>query len=291
MLQCPRNRPQWRISGLTEYPDAMALMRDRGSPPSGPGDAGELVWLVEHPPLYTAGTSAKPAGPDRPSRFPTFDAGRGGQWTYHGPGQRVVYVDAGPERAARRVPARDIRCYVNGLEEWLIARSPLRREGRDARRAASASGSRAAGGEPKIGAIGVRVSRWVSWHGVALNVESGPVAFRRHRALRHRASTASPAWRSWASYLQGYRRVLLRGARYPTLRRAPGKSVSGVMLRVNADMLVRLQNYESVRYRQINVRLQTPSGPHRARCFFGDAPTLVEWTPDEKIMTLRSRSF
>jgi len=93
------------------------------------------------------------------------------------------------------------------------------------------------------------------------------------------------------AYLHGYRRVLLRGARYPTLRRAPGKSVSGVMLRVNADMLVRLQNYESVRYRQINVRLQTPSGPHRARCFFGDAPTLVEWTPDEKIMTLRSRSF
>ncbi len=91
--------------------------------------------------------------------------------------------------------------------------------------------------------------------------------------------------------LHGYRRVLLRGARYPTLRRAPGACVPGVILRVTADMLVRLQNYESVRYRQISVRLQTENGPHRARCFFGDAPTNVPWVPDEKIMTLRSRSF
>jgi gamma-glutamylcyclotransferase (GGCT)/AIG2-like uncharacterized protein YtfP len=91
--------------------------------------------------------------------------------------------------------------------------------------------------------------------------------------------------------LHGYRRVLLRFARYPTLRRAPGHAIAGVILRVNADMLVRLQNYESVRYRQIHVRLHTPNGPTRARCFFGDAPTSVPWVPDEKIMTLRSRSF
>jgi gamma-glutamylcyclotransferase (GGCT)/AIG2-like uncharacterized protein YtfP len=94
-----------------------------------------------------------------------------------------------------------------------------------------------------------------------------------------------------AATLPGFERVLLRGARYPTLRRAPGRHVHGVVARVNADMMVRLQNYESSRYRQIRVRLHTPAGPVRARCFFGDAPTAVAWVPDEKIMTLRSRSF
>lgn len=91
--------------------------------------------------------------------------------------------------------------------------------------------------------------------------------------------------------LHGFTRVYLRGARYPTLRRAPGQHVAGVMLRVNADMLVRLRNYESVRYRLAHVRLLAKSGPHRARVFFGDAATKVAWIPDQKIMTLRSRSF
>lgn len=91
--------------------------------------------------------------------------------------------------------------------------------------------------------------------------------------------------------LPGYRRVLLRFARYPTLRRAPREQVAGVIMRVNADMLVRLQNYESVRYRRIPVRLQTARGPARAVCFMGDAATKVAWVPDEKLMTLRSRSF
>jgi hypothetical protein len=91
--------------------------------------------------------------------------------------------------------------------------------------------------------------------------------------------------------LEGFRRVQLRGARYPTLRRAPGEEVHGVIVQVNADMLVRLQAYESVRYHQIHVRLHSATGPHRARCFFGDAATLKDWVPDEKIMTLRSRSF
>jgi len=91
--------------------------------------------------------------------------------------------------------------------------------------------------------------------------------------------------------LHGFRRVLLRGARYPTLRRAPREAVPGVIMRVNADMLVRLQNYESARYRQIHVRLRTPQGPARARCFLGDAPTRVAWKPDPKLMTLRSRTF
>jgi len=100
-----------------------------------------------------------------------------------------------------------------------------------------------------------------------------------------------PAAAPIPAVLHGYRRVLLRGARYPTLRRAPGEAVAGVIMRVNADMLVRLQNYESVRYRQIHVRLRTPHGPARARCFFGDAPTRVAWIPDPKLMTLRSRTF
>jgi gamma-glutamylcyclotransferase (GGCT)/AIG2-like uncharacterized protein YtfP len=94
-----------------------------------------------------------------------------------------------------------------------------------------------------------------------------------------------------AAVLPGYRRVMLRGARFPTLRRSPGHAVAGVLMRVNADMLVRLQNYESGRYRQVHVRLQTPAGPARARCFVGDAPTNVPWVPDEKLMTLRSRSY
>jgi gamma-glutamylcyclotransferase (GGCT)/AIG2-like uncharacterized protein YtfP len=91
--------------------------------------------------------------------------------------------------------------------------------------------------------------------------------------------------------LPGFRRVLLRGARFPTLRRAPGHQVHGVIARVNADMLVRLQNYESGRYRQIHVRLHTAHGPARARCFYGDAPTTIPWTPDPKLMVLRSRSY
>jgi hypothetical protein len=91
--------------------------------------------------------------------------------------------------------------------------------------------------------------------------------------------------------LPGFRRVLLRGARYPTLRRAPGGQVPGVVVRVTADMLMRLQNYESVRYRQVHVLLRTSAGPARARCFVGDAATSVDWVPDERIMTLRSRAF
>jgi gamma-glutamylcyclotransferase (GGCT)/AIG2-like uncharacterized protein YtfP len=91
--------------------------------------------------------------------------------------------------------------------------------------------------------------------------------------------------------LPGYARVYLRGARYPTLRRAPGKHVEGVVVRITADMFLRLCNYESVRYRVAYMRLLGESGPHRARVFIGDAPTRLEWVPDEKIMTLRSRTF
>ena len=150
------------------------------------GTAGECVWLVEHPPLYTAGTSAKPAELTDPARFPTFNAGRGGQWTYHGPGQRTGYVMLDLNRPHGRVPAQDIRCYVNGLEEWLIRaldRFNVKGERREGRVGIWVADP-VTGAESKIGAIGVRVTRWVSWHGVALNVEPNLGAFRRDRAVR-----------------------------------------------------------------------------------------------------------
>ncbi|HEY1934084.1 MAG TPA: lipoyl(octanoyl) transferase LipB [Acetobacteraceae bacterium] len=164
--------PEWRIAeGLTAYPDALALMRDRVAAIRA-GTADELVWLVEHPPLYTAGTSAKPEDLTDPARFPTFAAGRGGQWTYHGPGQRTAYVMLDLTRPHGSVPPRDIGRFVQGLEEWLI-RTLARFDVRGERRAGRIGIWVATGGgeEAKIGALGVRVSRWVSWHGVALNVD------------------------------------------------------------------------------------------------------------------------
>ena len=163
---------EWRTAeGLTPYADAVALMQDRVAAIRA-GTAPELVWLVEHPPLYTAGTSARPEQLTDPGRFPTFTAGRGGQWTYHGPGQRVAYVMLDLTRPHGTVPARDVRCYVHGLEEWLIralARFGVRGERREGRIGIWVADP-ATGTEAKIAAIGVRVSRWVSWHGVALNV-------------------------------------------------------------------------------------------------------------------------
>jgi lipoyl(octanoyl) transferase len=163
--------PEWRIAeGLTPYTDAIAAMRERVAAIRA-GSAGELVWLVQHPPLYSAGTSARPEQLIDPTRFPTFTAGRGGQWTYHGPGQRLAYVMLDLARPHGSVPARDVRCFVHGLEEWLIrsvARFGVkgeRREGRVGIWVALPDGN-----EAKIAAIGVRVTRWVSWHGIALNV-------------------------------------------------------------------------------------------------------------------------
>lgn len=169
--------PEWRIAeGLTPYPDALALMQDRVAGIRA-GSARELVWLVEHPPLYSAGTSAQPADLTDPTRFPTYSAGRGGQWTYHGPGQRTAYVMLDLNRPHGRVLARDIHCFVRGLEEWLIRaldRFNVRGERREGRVGIWVTGpglGSAGTEEAKIAAIGVRVSRWVSWHGVALNVE------------------------------------------------------------------------------------------------------------------------
>jgi len=164
--------PEWRTAeGLTPYTEAVDIMQQRVAAIRA-GAASELVWLVEHPPLYTAGTSARPEQLTAPTRFPTFATGRGGQWTYHGPGQRVAYVMLDLTRPHGAVPARDVRCFVHGLEEWLIralARFNVRGERREGRIGIWVA-DHAARTEAKIAAIGVRVSRWVSWHGVALNV-------------------------------------------------------------------------------------------------------------------------
>ncbi len=163
---------EWQVeAGLTPYPDAIAAMQDRVAAIRA-GTAAELVWLVEHPPLYTAGTSAQPGDLQDPTRFPTYAAGRGGQWTYHGPGQRTGYVMLDLSRTHGMARARDVRCYVNALEEWLIRtldRFNVRGERREGRIGIWVNDP--IRGEAKIAALGVRVTRWVTWHGVALNVE------------------------------------------------------------------------------------------------------------------------
>ena len=160
-------QPEWVVAdGLTPYPEALAAMEARVAAIQA-GEAEELVWLVEHPPTYTAGTSATSEGLVDP-RFPVFRAGRGGQWTYHGPGQRTAYVMLDLSRRGR-----DVRAYVHSLEEWLIRtldRFNIRGERREGRVGIWVV-DQARGTEDKVAAIGVRVTRWVTWHGVALNVD------------------------------------------------------------------------------------------------------------------------
>lgn len=168
----PAIRPEWiAAAGLTPYPEALATMEARVASIRA-GTAAELIWLVEHPPTYTAGTSARPEDLLE-TRFPRFAAGRGGQWTYHGPGQRTAYVLLDLAHPHGQVRPRDLRAYVHGLEEWLIR--ALDRFGIRGERRAGRIGiwvaDRARGTEDKIAALGVRVTRWVSWHGVALNVD------------------------------------------------------------------------------------------------------------------------
>ncbi|HUW79866.1 MAG TPA: lipoyl(octanoyl) transferase LipB [Acidocella sp.] len=167
MLKLPAT---WQIEpGLTQYDSAISFMKTRVAAIRD-GAAGELLWLVEHPPLYTAGTSAADSDLQDASRFPTYQAGRGGQWTYHGPGQRVVYAMLDLAEPHGSVPARDVRAYVAGLESWMIATLKdfgIKSETRDGRVGIWVVNG---GQEQKIGAIGVRVSRWVTWHGMALNV-------------------------------------------------------------------------------------------------------------------------
>ena len=162
---------EWRVEpGLLDYAAALATMEARAAAIRA-GTAPELVWLVEHPPLYTAGTSAQDGDLLNPAGFPAFRTGRGGQWTYHGPGQRTAYVLLDLTRPHGTVPPRDIRRFVEGLEAWLIA--ALARLGVQGETRAGRVGiwvAEGLGGESKVAAVGVRVTRWVSWHGVALNV-------------------------------------------------------------------------------------------------------------------------
>ncbi|MBM3593005.1 MAG: lipoyl(octanoyl) transferase LipB [Alphaproteobacteria bacterium] len=162
---------EWEtLPGLTPYAETLSRMESRAAAIRA-GTAGEAVWLVEHPPSYTAGTSAR-AEDLRDARFPVFEAGRGGQWTYHGPGQRTGYVMLDLHRPHGGIPARDVRAFVAGLEDWMIrtlAHFGIQGERREGRVGIWVA-DRAIGQEAKIGAIGVRVTRWVSWHGVALNV-------------------------------------------------------------------------------------------------------------------------
>ncbi|WP_255450627.1 lipoyl(octanoyl) transferase LipB [Tateyamaria sp. syn59] len=160
--------------GLTDYREAEAWMEARATAIAA-GTADECIWLVEHPPLYTAGTSAKPEDLTDPDRFPVFDTRRGGQYTYHGPGQRVAYtlLDVGKR-------GRDVRAFVQQLETWVIATLETFnvtgeiREGRVGvwvQRPEKPRQPDGAVAENKIAAIGIRLRKWVSFHGLSINVE------------------------------------------------------------------------------------------------------------------------
>ena len=166
---------EWITStGLVPYQEALAEMESRVAAIA-EGRAGEAIWLLEHPPLYTAGTSARRQDLTDPDRFPVHEARRGGQYTYHGPGQRVAYVMLDLNKRGR-----DVRCFVRHLESWIIASlaefnvTGERREGRVGvwvtrpDKAAAPDGTRR---EDKIAAIGVKIRRWISFHGLSINVE------------------------------------------------------------------------------------------------------------------------
>ena len=167
-----RSAVEWSVApGPVPYPQALAAMEERVAGIRA-GRAPERVWLLEHPPLYTAGTSARPEELLAPGALPVFRSGRGGRYTYHGPGQRVAYVML--DLAARG--RCDLRRFVRDLEQWLIAAlaefgvAGMRRPGRVGVWVAAAAGANDGDGDAKIAAIGVRVRRWVTFHGVSLNV-------------------------------------------------------------------------------------------------------------------------
>ena len=157
----------WEVARApVAYPDALTRMESLAAAIAR-GEAGERAWLLEHPALYTAGTSAKQDDLVEPERFPVFDAGRGGQYTYHGPGQRVAYL-----MLDLRTRGRDVRCFVSGVEQVVI--DALATFGVEAGRREGRVGvwvDRVDGTEAKIAAIGVRIRRWVSFHGLSVNVD------------------------------------------------------------------------------------------------------------------------
>jgi lipoyl(octanoyl) transferase len=166
---------EWtHMPGLSPYAETLAAMEARATAIA-EGRADEAIWLLEHPPLYTAGTSARPEDLVEPDRFPVFAVGRGGQYTYHGPGQRIVYVMLDVKRRGQ-----DVRCFVRQLENWVIAALAefnVRGEIRPGRvgvwvarpdRPALADGIPA---EDKIAALGIKLRKWVSFHGISINVE------------------------------------------------------------------------------------------------------------------------
>ncbi len=166
---------EWKISdGLTDYQEAVAYMEARVAAIAA-GEADECVWLLEHPPLYTAGTSARPEDLTDPDRFPVYESKRGGEYTYHGPGQRVAYVMLDLNKRGR-----DVRLFVKQLETWVIAALDefnVKGEIRDGRvgvwvqrddKPLTITGQPA---EDKIAAIGLRLRKWVSFHGISINVE------------------------------------------------------------------------------------------------------------------------
>ncbi len=166
---------EWKISdGLTDYHEAVAFMEARVAAIAA-GEAEECVWLLEHPPLYTAGTSARPEDLTDPDRFPVYESKRGGEYTYHGPGQRVAYVMLDLNKRGR-----DVRLFVKQLETWVIAALDefnVKGEIRDGRvgvwvqrddKPLTITGQTT---EDKIAAIGLRLRKWVSFHGISINVE------------------------------------------------------------------------------------------------------------------------
>lgn len=160
---------QWTVSaGLTPYPLAVARMEQRAAEIR-EGTAPELVWLLEHPPLYTAGTGTRIADLKEPDRLPVFPTGRGGQLTYHGPGQRIAYVLLDVQRRF----GGDVRAFVGALETWIIATLRdlgIQGETRPGRVGVWVTDERDRGTEKKIAALGIRIRRGVSFHGLSLNV-------------------------------------------------------------------------------------------------------------------------
>ena len=169
---------EWLVShSPVDYEPAVAEMERRAGAIR-TGAEGEAVWLLEHPPLYTAGTSARPEDLLKHD-IPVYKTGRGGQFTYHGPGQQIAYVMMDLKRAHENAP--DLRLYISQLEDWIIAaldRFGLKGERREGRVGIWVPAPDLPGGEAKIAAIGVRIRKWVTMHGLALNANSDLAAFQ-----------------------------------------------------------------------------------------------------------------